>query len=69
MSTKQVLRDLNSDPSGTLQGSLNTGISMFDLATGYLLSGEGLYTVFVPTEQAFQELDFEVSSDRPRAFF
>ncbi|XP_038067563.1 stabilin-2-like [Patiria miniata] len=57
-SIMQVLRDVNSDPTGTLQGSLNTAISMFDLAMGYLLSGKGLYTVFVPTEQAFQEFDF-----------
>ncbi|XP_022098801.1 stabilin-2-like isoform X2 [Acanthaster planci] len=64
-SIMQVLRDLNSDPTGTLQGSLTTAINMFDLAMGYLLSGEGLYTVFVPTEQAFQELDYELND---RAF-
>ena len=51
---------MNGDPTGALEGSLDSAISMLELTMGYLLSGDGLYTVFVPTDLAFQQVEYEV---------
>ncbi|XP_033646780.1 stabilin-2-like isoform X1 [Asterias rubens] len=57
----QVLHYLNTDINGPMEGMFDISIGLLEMTMGYVLSSGGLFTVFVPTDEAIREVFFDES--------